>query len=144
MMWPISSGSGSDAFRDLERLQREMNRLFSDFTVADEQFPAINVWSNQHETLVTAEVPGIDPAQLSINVQGEVLTIEGERAEADVSDQATFHRVERGYGRFIRTVRLPYEIESDKVQAQYKLGVLLVSLPRAEASKPKRIQIAGA
>lgn len=131
----------SDPFAEVRRLQREMNRLFTGFGAARESFPAVNIWSAPDRAVVKAEVPGVDPKDIEISVQHDLLTLQGERKEPALSDDAVCHRAERGQGRFLRTVRLPFEVESGKVSAQAVNGILTVTLPRAEASKPKRIPI---
>jgi HSP20 family protein len=130
-------------FAELRSLQREMNRLFDgyDSGTAISRFPALNVWSNGENVVVTAELPGMDAADIDINVVNNQLTIKGERAEDKPAKEAVCHRCERGSGTFVRTVRLPFAVEGDKVSAQYDKGVLTITLPRSEATKPKRIEI---
>lgn len=130
-------------FAELRSLQREMNRLFDgrDGGTALSRFPALNVWGNGQNMVVTAELPGMDAADLDINVVNNQLTIKGERKEDKPAKDAVCHRNERGAGTFVRTVRLPFAVEGDKVSAKYDKGVLTVTLPRHEATKPKRIEI---
>lgn len=125
---------------EMRRLQAEVNRLFSGYGDAMEVFPAVNVWSDTAQTVVKAEVPGVDPKDLDISVQGDLLTLRGERSPADPKG-AVCHRQERSVGRFQRTLRLPYEIDAKQVTARTDQGILTVTLPRAESSKPKRIAI---
>ncbi len=143
MMWPMMKTSWAmDPFQDLYRLQREVNRLFSDYTEPSSRMPALNLWMKDDEAVVTADLPGVDPKDVQLSVLGQVLTIEGERkAEADVKEEA-YHRRERAVGAFTRSIRLPFEVEQDKVQAKYEHGVLRVTLPRRESTKPRRIAIA--
>lgn len=131
-----------DPFQDLYRLQREVNRLFSDYTEPAERFPALNLSSTDDRAEVAVELPGVDPKSVDLSVVGHVLTLQGERAdEAGVAAEA-YHRRERATGKFVRTVRLPFEVEADRVQARYEHGVLRVTLPRKESTKPRRIAIA--
>lgn len=135
-------GWTQDPFQDLYRLQREVNRLFSDYAEPAEHFPALRLWNSDEEAVVTAELPGVDPKSVDLSVVGQLLTLQGERKEeAGVAAEA-YHRRERFTGTFARTVRLPFEVESDKVQARYEHGVLRVTLPRKESTKPRRIAIA--
>lgn len=130
-------------FDELRSLQREMNRLFDGYEsgTAMSRFPALNVWGNGDNVVVTAELPGINAADLDINVVNNQLTIKGERKEDKPTNDAVCHRCERGAGKFVRTVRLPFVVESKQVAAKYQNGVLSITLPRHEATKPKRIEI---
>lgn len=130
-------------FAELRSLQREMNRLFDGYDggTALSRFPALNVWGNSENVVVTAELPGVDAAGLDITVVNNQLTIKGERKEEKPAKDAVCHRCERGVGTFIRTVRLPFAVDGDKVAAKFDNGVLTITLPRPEAAKPKRIEI---
>jgi HSP20 family protein len=141
MYWNDHSTWGP--FDELRGLQREMNRLFDGYEggTALSRFPALNVWGNGENVVVTAELPGIDTAELDINVVNNQLTIKGERKEDKPAQDAVCHRCERGAGKFVRTVRLPFAVESEKVAARYENGVLTITLPRHEATKPRRIEI---
>ncbi|WP_372796168.1 Hsp20/alpha crystallin family protein [Pontiella sp.] len=131
------------AFDELQSLQREMNRLFDGYEsrTAMSRFPALNVWGNEENVVVTAELPGMEPEDLDLNVVNNQLTIKGERKADKPADDAVCHRSERDVGKFVRTVRLPFSVENDKVSAKYENGVLTVVMPRHEATKPKRIEI---
>lgn len=130
-------------FAELRSLQREINRLFdgTDSGTAMSRFPALNVWGNPENVVVTAELPGLEIDDLDIQVINNQLTIKGERKGDKPAENAVCHRCERDAGKFVRTVRLPYAVESDKVTATYENGVLTVTMPRHEATKPKRIEI---
>jgi HSP20 family protein len=141
MYW-TNSGTWSP-FEELRGLQREMNRLFDgyDSGTAMSRFPALNVWGNADSVVVTAELPGLEIEDLELNVVNNQLTIKGERKGDKPAEDAVCHRSERDTGRFVRTVRLPFAVENDKVTAKYENGVLTVVMPRHEATKPKRIEI---
>lgn len=143
MIWPVTRFDWTlDPFQELHQLQREMNGLFADYTASARSFPTVNLWSTADQAVVTAEVPGVDPKDVDVSVVGHVLTIEGERkADADAPAQA-YHRRERGAGKFLRSIRLPYEVEEGQVQARYEHGILRITLPRKESTKPRRIAIA--
>ncbi len=130
-------------FGELRSLQREMNRLFDGYETgtALSRFPALNVWGNAESVVVTAELPGMEIEDLDISVVNNQLTIKGERKGDKPAGDAVCHRCERETGGFVRTVRLPFAVESERVAAQYADGVLKVMLPRHESSKPKRIEI---
>lgn len=140
MYWPIATSWTLEPFAELSRLQREVNRLF-DGCSRRERYPALNVWSNENEALVEAEIPGMDPKELNLTVQGDTLTVEGERKPLQVDEKATLHRQEREAGRFSRSIRLPFELDNSKVKARYERGILQVTLPRREDTKPKSIAI---
>jgi len=130
-------------FDELRSLQRDMNRLFDGYEsgTAMSRFPALNVWGNEENVVVTAELPGLETDDLDISVANNQLTIKSERKGEKPAEDAVCHRCERDYGKFSRTVRLPYAVENDKVTAAYQNGVLTVTMPRHEATKPKRIEI---
>ncbi|HUC08836.1 MAG TPA: Hsp20/alpha crystallin family protein [Stellaceae bacterium] len=136
---------GLDPFFDLRRMQSEMNRLFSGFSaVATREFPPINIWLGENSVVVTAELPGVKREDVNISLQDEVLTLEGSR-QPQLNDQTVkWHRRERTYGSFARTVQLPFQVDSEKVQARYSDGVLEIELERLEADRPRKIQIRAA
>lgn len=142
MVYPVTRFDWTlDPFRELQRLQRDMNRLLAGFTTPAEEFPALNLWTSPEESVLTAEIPGVDPKDVTVSVTGNVVTIEGERKDDASAPAESYHRRERETGKFMRSIRLPYEIEADKVQARYELGILRVTLPRKESTKPRRIAI---
>ena len=132
-------------WQEMDQLQREMNRLF-DATSRERVFnppsyPAINIWTTEDGQLISAEMPGIHPDDIDIDVTGDALSISGERKPDEVAKEAHYHRRERSYGSFSRTIQLPFMVDTNKVEANFKNGVLMISLPRAEADKPKKITI---
>lgn len=134
------------SFREMERLRREMNALFDQVDRGPRLglatgYPAMNIWANADGVIVTAELPGIDVDELEISVHNNTLTLRGQRSQEDVGEDVTFHRRERGTGQFQRTFQLPYEVEANEVEATYTNGVLHITLPRAEADKPKKIEV---
>jgi HSP20 family protein len=134
----------------MDKLQREMNRMIDsaitnrliDRPLNSHDFPAMNVWTKADAgQVITAEIPGMNVDDLDIKVVGETLTISGSR-QAPVDDEnIRYHRQERGYGSFTRTIQLPFAIEVDKAEANYEKGVLKVWLPRAESDKPRKITV---
>lgn len=142
-----------DPLRELERLRSEMDRIFQSVSpartwslgflpgAAARQYPRVNVGQLADGFFVEALAPGVEPATLEVSVKDNVLTIAGDKpAPADARPEA-FHRSERSAGRFLRTVELPAEVDAAKVSAAYTDGILRVTLPKAEAAKPKRIEI---
>jgi HSP20 family protein len=123
-----------------------MNRAFagslSDFgpRVAP-SYPAVNVWTNEDGAVISAELPGLTPEDIDISVVGKTLTLSGERKAEELGEGDRYHRRERGQGKFTRTVELPFTVEAEKVEALFDKGVLQISLPRAEADKPRKILV---
>ena len=132
-------------WREMDRLQREMNRLYevsypSRYRPAP-SYPAVNVWSNEEGLQITAEVPGVAPKDIDISVVGDTLTLSGIREPDELREGTHYHRQERGYGNFTRSIQLPFSVNVGKVEASFKNGVLEIVLPRAEEDKPKKITI---
>lgn len=140
MIWRVISRDNvvTDPMVDISGFQRSM---LSDFVGETYVCPALNAWSTQNEAVVTAEVPGVDPKTLNINVAGDLLTIEGERKPEDAGQNDVYHLKERGCGKFSRTIRLPYEIEKDAVKASCAHGILRITLPKAKKLQPKQILV---
>jgi HSP20 family protein len=132
-------------WQEMDQLQREMNRLFDTTSRGrvfnSPSYPSVNIWTNDDGQLITAEMPGNHPEDLEIDVTGDALSISGERKQDEVAKDARTHRRERSFGLFSRTIQLPFMVDTDKVEASFNNGVLQISLPRAEADKPKKIQI---
>lgn len=134
-----------DLFHEMGRFQDEFNRLFRRAGITNERFagvgPALNVWADEHTVFAEIELPGIDPAKLDVSVtEGNHLTIQGERPMVEIPN-AVWHRQERGHGTFTRELTLPTLVNADKVEAKYDNGVLRLTLPKAEAAKPRKIAI---
>jgi len=135
--------------REMERMQREMDRLFDTFFPRQWRFeavdfPPLNVWTDNEGALVAVEIPGINPEQLELAVVGDTLTLRGKREAKDLPEGARYQRRERFQGEFARSVQLPFTIDAEKVEAEYKDGILTITLPRAESEKPKRIAVQAA
>lgn len=126
---------------ELQQVQDEMERLFSRALPQVPDYPPINVWSNEDEVVVQAEVPGYVTEDLQITVVQNTLTLRGERKPEQLRNGEVYHRRERPTGRFVRTLELPFEVDNEKVEAEYTAGILAVRLPRSEAHKPKRISV---
>ncbi|MFL5735375.1 MAG: Hsp20/alpha crystallin family protein [Chloroflexia bacterium] len=133
---------GSSVWRDMARLQDEMNKLFS--TVAQPTpvgYPAVNFWTGEDSLILTSELPGVTLDGLDISVVGDTLTLRGTRAPEQLPEGATYHRRERQGGRFTRVHQLPFRVEPDEVSATLKNGLLNITLPRAHADRPRKIQV---
>lgn len=135
-VWP-----GSSLWRDMTRLQREMSHLLGGTSAPINSFPAMNLYAGDEGIILTAELPGLEPEDLDITVLGETLTLTGSRNGEDVEEGVKYHRRERSYGRFNRTVQLPFQVDSEGVEASFTNGVLHIVLPRAEEDKPRKITV---
>jgi HSP20 family protein len=130
-------------------LRREIERLFDHFLepgwlqmpVWGAWEPKVDVSETKDALIVKAEVPGVDQKDIGLSLQEGVLTIKGEREEEKEEKDKRYHRVERSYGAFARTVRLPAAVDSGKVSATFKDGVLTVTLPKTAAAKGTTIPI---
>ena len=129
-------------WRRLRELERNVGRLFGEpDRPTGGAFPAVNVWTNADGAVITAEIPGVDPADVDITAAENTLTIRGERKADESGQERVWHRRERRTGVFARTVTLPFAIDSDSVQASCHDGVLEVSLARPEQQKPRKITV---
>ncbi len=131
-------------------LRRQLNRLFEDFSSADEDFctdvvrgwgPALDVAETPETLIVKAEVPGIDPKEIDISITGDTLTLKGEKHEEKEEKGKTWQRMERRYGSFSRTLTLPVPVKADKIDAESKDGVLTITLPKSVEALPKKIAV---
>ena len=139
-----------EPFRDLVATQRDFDRLFREAfspmfgegEVSTRTWaPPVDIYETDENLVLKAELPGIDPNNVEIRVEDNSLYLKGERKfEKEVKEQ-NYHRVERSYGTFTRTFSLPSSIDADKVTANYKEGVLTLTMPKREEAKPKTIKI---
>jgi len=134
---------GFDPFLELRRMQSEMNRVFSGLSPAFRDFPAINIWLGDNSVVVTSELPGVTSTDVTLNLQDDVLTLEGTRRPAE-EQGISWQRRERTYGTFSRAVQLPFRVDPDKVQARFNNGVVEVELERLQAQQPNKIEIRAA
>lgn len=130
---------------ELDRLQEEMNRVFSRYganpSAAGPTYPALNLWHDEESLFVESELPGVKLDDLEIVITaGNHLSIKGHREPA-LEDGAVWHRQERGYGEFSRVVQLPIEVDADKVHATLKNGILRLTLPKLAEAKPRKIDV---
>ena len=136
---------------DILNIQREINRMFNGFfrgSAWDEDtlvptfwMPSVDVAEHDNEYVVKVELPGVSKDDVNITMQDSVLTIRGEKKEEKETKESSYHRVERSYGSFQRSFTLPTTVKSDKVNASYKDGILTISLPKTEETKPKQIEV---
>lgn len=140
-----------DPFRELATLQERMNRIFDDtFSSAsrreDEALaatwtPPVDVVEKRDRIVLVAELPGFVEDQIQLRFEDGVLTLEGERRFEKEADEARYHCVERSYGRFARSFRLPANVDEAAISATFVNGLLVVELPKREEARPKSIPI---
>jgi HSP20 family protein len=128
--------------------QEQFNRLFSEAfdRSSDESSittwaPAVDIFETEHELVVKADLPDIKPQELDIRVENNILTIRGERKFEKQVNENNYLRVERAYGSFSRSFSLANTVNSDAIKAEYKDGVLTLTIPKREEAKPKQIKV---
>lgn len=142
----------SDPFRELSTLQERMNRAFQDSlsrasTPREEELytgswaPPVDIFETKDKLVLKAELPGFKQEEIALRVENALLSIEGERKFEKESGDENYHRVERSYGKFVRTFSLPTTVDYEKIAASFENGILTVSLPKKEETKPKQIRI---
>jgi len=137
--------------RDLMRMREEMDHLFDRFfseapeprrgLLEGEWAPSMDVAEIDENIVVTAELPGVKQEDVDVSVTNDILTLKGEKKEEKEVKEKNYHRIERSYGSFQRSVRLPAAVQADKAKAVYKDGVLNITIPKVEEAKPKQIKI---
>jgi len=136
--------SMNPVWRSLNEMQHEVNRVFDrwgqhPFGIGE--FPTINLWEDNETLVLESELPGLEMQDLEIFVTGQnQLTLKGER-KPPTAQKGTIHRQERPFGKFTRTVTLPFAVDADHIEARFENGVLRVRLPKHEAAKPRKIAI---
>ena len=136
-------------FTGLTSLRRDMDRLWDRF-FGDERgvtfwkgdwSPTVNITETKNKLIVKTELPGVDPKNVNIDITGDVLSIKGEKKEEKEEQDEHFYLMESAYGSFSRSVRLPVEVNEDKVKANFKNGILKITIPKAKETKTKSIKI---
>src|SRR6266436_2442525 len=141
-----------DPFRDLRTLQDEVNRLFSTSltpSFGDEGIgrgawnPSVDIYENKDQIVLEAELPGMNREDFELTIENNVVTLRGERRFEKKEDTDNYHRVERSYGSFLRSFTLPNTVTAEGANADYRNGVLRVTLPKREETKARRIEVKG-
>jgi len=136
-------------FDNLSYLRRDMDRLWDRFFGEDLGLmrwregwtPALDVSETKNDLIVKTEIAGVDPKDVNISVTGDMLTVKGEKKQEKEEKEEGYHLMERSYGSFSRSVRLPMEVDQDKVKASCKKGVLKITLPKSEKTKAKEVKV---
>ena len=143
------------AWHELDRLRRDINQAFDGFGFGEpffrsaflpgreaRRYPLLNMYEDGEALYVEALAPGVDPGSMELTVVGNVLTITGEKYRVpEAVKPESYHRSERATGRFVRSIELPVDVDEDKVEANYRNGLLVVTLPKSEHAKPKQINV---
>lgn len=140
--------AGFDLFQEMDMLRKEIDQAFRGVArshtflpgIGAGEYPRMNLAEDDSNYYLEALVPGIDPNDIDLNLMRGTLTLTGER-KSDDGNERTWHRHERGAGKFMRTIELPDSIDSSKVDAEYRNGVLLITLPKPQSEKPKKISV---
>jgi HSP20 family protein len=139
-----------DPFRDLVSIQDELNRLFGRTFTGSEPMrptatgawmPSMDVYETEDEIVAKLELPGIEPGDVDVSVEDSTLTVSGKREFSNEIKEENYHRVERRYGSFARSITLPRTADTEQVRAAFDKGVLTVEVPKVEKAKPRKIEI---
>jgi HSP20 family protein len=128
-------------------LESEVSRMLTDLFGRSQESnltswaPAVDIYENEHELVVKADLPDVKPEELDIRVENNILTIRGERKFEKKVDEKNYLRVERSYGSFARSFSLATTVNSEAIKADYKDGVLTLTIPKREEAKPKQIKV---
>jgi len=124
----------------LRVFQDSLSRLLSEPT-SRPWSPPVDIYETENELVLKADVPEVDPKNVAIQMENGTLTLKGERTFEEHRNGRGFHRIERGYGSFVRAFSLPDSVDPDKVKADYKSGVLTITLPKKEVAKPRTVNV---
>jgi HSP20 family protein len=142
-------------FADLESLRRDIDRAFEEFGVTQapvarvaflpgrgpRRYPLINLLEDKDNLYIEALTPGVDTQSLNVSVMRNRLTLSGEKTRVAEVKQEAFHRSERSSGKFVRTFDLPVEVDDERIHAEYKNGLLIITLPKAEKARPRQVNV---
>jgi HSP20 family protein len=138
------SGTGwrLDPWREMERLRRDISNLITQSVrYPAVNFPPMNMYAGENDVIITSEIPGVDPSLIELTVSGDTLIIRGSREVQELRPDEKWHRRERPHGSFNRTIELPFNVDASKTVAEFSKGRLKITLSRAEAEKPRKIDI---
>lgn len=132
-----------DPFNGLRLFEDAMTRMMSEPRTGRPWSPATDVIETENELVLKSDLPDVDLKDIDVQVENQTLTIKGHRHFERQNDGRGFHRIERSYGSFIRSFTVPSTVDTEKVAADYKNGVLTVRLPKKEAAKPRQVKVGG-
>ncbi len=134
------TGELEDFPTGLRLFQDSISRLFSE-PASRPWSPAVDIYETENELVLKADLPDVDPKNVGIQLENGTLTLKGERKFEQEKNGKGFHRIERSYGAFVRAFSLPDTVDAENVKADYKNGVLTVSIPKKEVAKPRTINV---
>jgi HSP20 family protein len=144
----MNSISRTDPFRGLSTLQDQVNRLFessfhgrSDNSALTTWAPAVDIYETENELVLKADLPDVNEKEIDIRVENNMLTVRGERKFEQQVKEDNYLRIERTYGAFSRSFGLPNTVNTESIKAEYKNGVLTVTMPKRAESKPKQVKV---
>ena len=130
-----------DLFRDLRNVEDEFDRLAGRAYSRDTWVPALDVRESEDRWEVTLDLPGLEPGDVNVTFEDGMLSITGKRVFSKEDEGDTWHRIERSFGTFARSLRLPQTADTEKIEASFDKGVLTVSVPKTEQAKPRTIEV---
>jgi len=135
-----------DPFKDLQAIQDKIDRIFEESLrgrdiVSGGWTPAVDIYETDDAIVLEAELPGMNEKDIEVKVEDNVLSIKGERKFEQERKEENYYRMERYYGTFQRSFTLPSNIDTDKIKAEYKKGILKIEMPKKEQAKPKQIKV---
>jgi HSP20 family protein len=130
-----------DPFRDLRTIEDEFDRVMGRALSRDTWMPALDVRESEDRYEVHVDLPGLDPDDVNVTFEDGMLTVSGKRLFREEDRGDTWHRIERGFGTFARSIRLPQTADPERIEASFDKGVLTVVVPKTEQAKPRTIQV---
>jgi HSP20 family protein len=130
-----------DPFRELASFFQSFEPNGKEQLTAGSFVPPVDVYEDEQNLILKLEVPGVNEGDINVSVENNTLTIQGERKFEKDEKEENFHRIERRYGSFLRTFKLPNTVDSDKVEASYDKGILKISLAKRAEAKPRQIKV---
>ncbi|MBX9689200.1 MAG: Hsp20/alpha crystallin family protein [Candidatus Obscuribacterales bacterium] len=133
-----------NSMRELDNMRQKLNQLLYSDTAGNRDFPALNVWVSENGAVLETELPGFEVSDIEILVVNDVLTLKGTRQTEALQEGERYHRQERGFGQFARSIQLPFSVNAEAVEAKFEKGILEINLPRSAADRPRRISVKSA
>jgi len=130
-----------DPFRDVKAVEDDLDKLMGRAYARNTWVPALDVRESDDRFELTLDLPGIEPEDVNVSYEDGMLTVTGKRGFAEGTKGETWHRIERSFGTFARSVRLPRTADAEKIEAAFDKGVLTIAVPKAEAAKPRTIEV---
>lgn len=130
-----------DPLANIRLFEDAFNRMLTEPATNRPWSPSVDIYETENELVLKADLPEVDQKNIDVRVENQTLTIAGERKFEKKDDQKGFHRIERSYGSFVRSFAVPNTFDTDQIAANFKNGVLTVTLPKKEAAKPRQVKV---